>query len=252
MAYVVASILKTLSTPLLQEAIFLYGIGEQVDRLKAELRRMNAFLKDVDMIGDSDERTKNLVEEIRDLASESENIIEMFVLQAMQQNRRELMGSLRNYACLIWHLRGRHEVGTRIEAINNKLGDIARARSIYDAPQSNNLGEATISSAQSFREMRKSSPLKVERDLVGIEKKVNSLKESLLDGEEQLSVVFVVGKGELTYSIIEILRGMISKVVVSPEGLQNMNGQRLKEVLHTHLRTKKYLIVLDGIWDFQA
>ncbi|ERN01671.1 hypothetical protein AMTR_s00090p00137410 [Amborella trichopoda] len=96
MAYEVASVLKTLSTPLLQEAIFLYGIGEQVDRLKAELRRMNAFLKDVDMIGDNDERTKNLIEEIRGLAYESEDIIEMFIFQAMEQNRRGFMGFLRN------------------------------------------------------------------------------------------------------------------------------------------------------------
>ncbi|KAL4199328.1 hypothetical protein AMTRI_Chr03g144400 [Amborella trichopoda] len=281
MGDVAASLLKTLSTPLLQEAVFLYGIGEQVDRLK-----------DVDMIEDGDKGPKNLVQEIGDLAYEAEDIIETFVLQGMQQNRRGFMSSLTNCARLILQLRGRHEVGTRIEAISNRLGHIARVRPVYDPSQSSNLGEATSSGAQRFREMRKTSPLEVERDLVGIEEKANFLKGSLLDGVKQRCVVSVVGMGGVgkttlikkvynaddikvhfnyfdwvcvsqTYDLIEIFRGMIKKVLVSHEGLQNMgeqmskevqnmSEQKLKEVLHTHLSTMRYLVVLDDVWDIHA
>ncbi|ERM98723.1 disease resistance RPP8-like protein 3 [Amborella trichopoda] len=278
---VVVSILETLTKALVREAIFQYGIGDQVDGLTVELRRMKAFLRDADRIRDSGHITENLVQEIGDLACKAEDIVETFVLQALQRKRRGFMGRLTNYAGLILQLRGRHEVGRRIEGISNQLGAIARGKVVYDLPQRSHGGETASSRVQRLREMRRTSPLEVERDLVGIEEKANSLKQSLMDGEGEFSVVSVVGMGGVgkttlikkvynedgiklhfnyfdwvcvsqTYSMIELLCDMIIKVVGSTVDIQNKSEQLLKEDLHKNLSRRRYLIVLDDMWDISA
>ncbi|RVW13198.1 putative disease resistance protein [Vitis vinifera] len=61
---------------ILQKAIFLKGVHEQVDRMQRELKRMQCFLKDADAKQQEDERVRNWVSEIRDVAYDAEDAID--------------------------------------------------------------------------------------------------------------------------------------------------------------------------------
>ncbi|ERN19242.1 probable disease resistance protein RF9 [Amborella trichopoda] len=285
-------LLQKISEPLVQEAIHLYGIPDKVVRLTNELERMHAFLKHAEkIVAADDDMTKVLVRQIRDLAYEAEDAIDAFLDQAARRKRRGFIGCLSNSVVFLGQLWGRHQVGVKIEVINTKLDDISKRSSLYDLPQGSTWEEATSCRVKRLREMRKTSPLQVERDLVGIEEEMSSLERSLLVGGDRRCKVFVVGMGGVgkttlvkkvynrgnvkalfeysdwvcvsqTYSVSEILRGIINRVgvlslgknrlVASPEGLQDMNEPRMKEVLHSHLGALRYLIVLDDIWDIHA
>ncbi|KAL4183854.1 hypothetical protein AMTRI_Chr11g157150 [Amborella trichopoda] len=247
---VVRVLLQTLREPLVKEAILPLGVLDKVERLRNELQRMHAFLKHVEKIeAAEDDMTKVLARQIRDLAHEAENVIDMFVHQAAQLNRRGFIGRLANQTLLMGggELLGRHKVGPKIEEINNKFSDIGKGS--------------------------------------GDRRKGEFFKAIIIGGEEQRCMVFVVGmdgvvkttlvrkvyrqedvKGcfegcfacrawvcvSQSYRVSEILRCMIDGGRASSRGVQDMDERRLKEVLLDHLSTKRYLIVLDDLWDIHA
>ena len=58
------------SSFLIGEAMFIFGVREEVKRLIAELKRMRSFLIDASQKQKQDERVRNWVAEIRDIAYE--------------------------------------------------------------------------------------------------------------------------------------------------------------------------------------
>ena len=76
----VRSVVRKLGNLMVQEAMDLHGVRDQVAWLERELRRMQCFLKDADAKknkgGINGERVKNWVTEMRDIAFEAEDIID--------------------------------------------------------------------------------------------------------------------------------------------------------------------------------
>lgn len=60
---------------------FLRGVEGQVQWLKDELKRMQCFLKDAAEKQAKDERIRNWILEMRELAYDAQDVIEMFVLK---------------------------------------------------------------------------------------------------------------------------------------------------------------------------
>ncbi|WRX11925.1 NB-ARC - like 10 [Theobroma cacao] len=71
---IVSLAIERISDLLIHEAVFLLGVREEVEDLKAELERMKSSLKDADnKKQDQNELTRTLVRQIRDLAYEAED-----------------------------------------------------------------------------------------------------------------------------------------------------------------------------------
>ncbi|KAF8388702.1 hypothetical protein HHK36_025382 [Tetracentron sinense] len=85
---VVSILVEKLAYLLVQEAVFLRGVKDQVEWVRAELIRMQCFLKDADEKQGGDARVKNWVAEIRDVAYDAEDIIDNFILKKEQKQRR--------------------------------------------------------------------------------------------------------------------------------------------------------------------
>ncbi|XWS74919.1 hypothetical protein CRYUN_Cryun01aG0039800 [Craigia yunnanensis] len=90
---VVSLAIERISDLLIHEAVYLGGVGEELERLRAELDRMNSVLKDADFKQEQTELLRTLVRQIRDLAYEAEDVIDSFILEVAHQ------GELVNARC---------------------------------------------------------------------------------------------------------------------------------------------------------
>ncbi|XP_058115159.1 disease resistance RPP8-like protein 3 [Magnolia sinica] len=273
---VVELLLQKLVDQLIQEAIFLRGVRDQVEWLEAEFRWMQCFLKDADSNKEGDGRVKNWVQDVKDVAYDAEDLIDTFVFKIANLKRRGFVGRIRRYAFIFNELITLHKVGSEIERIKNKIRTISESRSTYGIE---NISQGVGSSSQDWR---LTSPLAQEPDFVGFEKDLETLVARLMEGKPRRCVVSVVGMGGLgkttltkkiynntrvekhfhssawisisqEYAVRDLLQNIINcYMVLSEEELKKMNIFQLRHKISQYLQDKRYLIVLDDIWTNEA
>ncbi|XP_058114514.1 putative disease resistance protein At1g50180 isoform X1 [Magnolia sinica] len=274
---IVKLLLQKLADPILQEAIFLYGVGDQVEWLEAEFKRMQCFLEDADAKQEGDRRVKGWVGDVRDVAYDAEDVIDTILFKVANLRRT----GIKRYACIFNELKPRHEVGSKIERIKAKIRAISESRSTYGI-ENIGQGAGTSSSGLSLQEWRLTSPLSQETDFVGFEKELEMLVAQLTEGELRRCVVSVVGMGGLgkttltkklynantvkkhfhthawisvsqEYSARDLLRVFVRRWrVVSDKAAEKLNIAELRDKISEYLNDKRYLVVLDDIWKREA
>ncbi|OMO80182.1 putative disease resistance protein RDL6/RF9-like protein, partial [Corchorus olitorius] len=84
----VSSALQTISRPLIQEVISLWGVKDEVESLERELKWMQSFLKDADAVKVADfEVIRTYVAEVKELAYDAEDVIETFALKVSSKRK---------------------------------------------------------------------------------------------------------------------------------------------------------------------
>ncbi|XP_058115141.1 probable disease resistance RPP8-like protein 4 [Magnolia sinica] len=277
--FVVEFFLQKLLDQLIQEAIFLHGVRDQVEWLEAEFRRMRCFLKDADAKQEGDERVKNWVRDVRDVAYDAEDAIDTFLFKIASSRRRGLVGCIKRYT-FIFKLIALHKVGSEIERIKNKIRTISESRSTYGI-ENIGQGAGTSSTGLSHQDWRLTSPLAQEPDFVGFEKDLETLVARLTEGELRRCVVSVVGMGGLgkttltkkiyndnrvkthfhscewisisqEYGARDLLQNIINRYMVLSEEefkkVEKMDVFQLRHKISEYLQKKRYLMVLDDIW----
>ena len=78
---VVSNVTTRLGELVTQEAKFLWGVENQVNRLQRELSWIKSFLKEADSRQAENEMVRMWVAEIRDIAYDAEDVIESFALK---------------------------------------------------------------------------------------------------------------------------------------------------------------------------
>ncbi|KAK9008874.1 hypothetical protein V6N11_080351 [Hibiscus sabdariffa] len=81
----VSSAVTTIGKLLGEEAVYLWGVKEQVDRLQTELKWMRSSLMEADVKQHEDKRIRLLVAEIRELAYDVEDVIQDFALRVQKE-----------------------------------------------------------------------------------------------------------------------------------------------------------------------
>ncbi|CAA6661159.1 unnamed protein product [Spirodela intermedia] len=84
---------------LIDEAVFLFEVKDQVEWVKEELKTMQCFLKDADTKSKGDENVKNWVRQVREIAYQAEELVESYVLDAEQRGRRRKGCFIRTIVC---------------------------------------------------------------------------------------------------------------------------------------------------------
>ncbi|XVE99632.1 hypothetical protein REPUB_Repub03eG0216500 [Reevesia pubescens] len=265
---IVSLAVERISYLLIHEAVFLGGVRDEVERLKSELIRMQCFLKDADRKKEQDERLRNRVSEIKQLAYDAEDVIEGFILKVAHQGGFHVFTKP-------YHL---YKIGKQVKAVQTKLGDISNSLQTYGI---SNEGERYSFSEMQSR-LRRSYPHVEEEDLVSLEISTRDVLDQLMKEEDRLhDVVSIVGMGGIGKTTLakqvynhndvkrhfdccvwafisqqcvrrEVLQGILVKVLSpSEEGrelVDKFKEDELIERLHHFLKGKRYLIVLDDIW----
>ncbi|XP_058067578.1 putative disease resistance protein At1g50180 [Magnolia sinica] len=281
----VSLVLRKLSDVLVQEAVSLYGVRDQVEWVERELRRMRCFLKDAHAKQSGDERVKNWVADVRDVAYDAEDVIDTFILKIEGHMRSGFVGFFKRCIFIHVELLARREVGNEIERIKNKIREMSASRLTYGITDVSKVEEGSSSRGESLHEQRQTSPLFGVTEVVGFEEDINILAGQLIDGDSRRCVVSVVGMGGLgkttlavkvhnndavkkhfdccawvfvyqEYVVRDLLQSIIKCLMPlsqeESEKVEKMNPVQLREKLSNHLTERKYLVVLDDMWKTEA
>ncbi|KAG6388175.1 hypothetical protein SASPL_153374 [Salvia splendens] len=283
---VVASTVRLLADLLLHKIYFLRSVQGKVELLKDELKRIQCYLKDANQKQADNEGIRNWISEIREVALDSRDVVEMFILKVESKSRLGMLSAIPK------HMHYDKKVGKEIDAIQERLRAIHRNRLSYGI---RDLGE-DVESVSGWRvESRRRMPVwKKDEHLVGVaddmQKLESILQESILDEEkrELLSVVVVEGMAGIGKSTVarkiyngvagrfdcrcwvvvssgfdprETVKQLIMQLPRSPRLKDEIRKieksttdekdllEKLQEMLHEQLKGKTYFIVLDDLWE---
>ncbi|OMO81491.1 Disease resistance protein [Corchorus olitorius] len=204
---VVSNVATRLGDLVTKEAIFLWEVEEQVNRLRRELSWMKSFLRDADSRQAEDERLRQWVAEIRDIAYDAEDVIETYALKMASKRRKGgLLNCMKRSACCLrecWRL---HKVRSDIEEITTQITVLIQrlqAYGIKEMSSSDGAGAASSSNSSSRKQqLRQTYPHTVESFVVGFDHDIKQLASILVDEETHChrvaSICGIGGLGKTT------------------------------------------------------
>ncbi|XP_052170141.1 disease resistance protein RPM1-like [Diospyros lotus] len=262
--------------------------GGEVRYITDELDRMRAFLRDADTDRESDQEIDVWVKQMRDVVYDMEDVLDEFKLHLVYPHREGIYGFiLKAFHCIL-NLKASHEIDRKLKGIKERVKNIKEHKTYRRrlTPEAGLTSSTFSSNRRSWHGCRADALLVEEAGLVGIGKPKGQLKEYLLKGEPGLRVISVVGMGgigkttlvrkvyddatvkkhfeiqvwiTITQSFMteEILKGIIQQLFGQikqgiPQEVNSMKIEGLKMKINEFLNQKRYVIVLDDIWDIDA
>ena len=266
---------------LIEEAVFLQGVKQQVDQIQIELKRMQCFLKDADKRQNDDESVQNWVSEIREAAYDVQDVIETFALEIASKNRDN--NPIKRYVPTINNSRKLHKVGSKIESIKTRISDLTRSLQTYGVTPMREEGSSLALDRQ--RQLRWSYSHIVEEYIVGLDENIKEVVGQLVNEDKQCQVVSICGMGGLGKTTLakkvyhhsdvrrhfdgfawayisqqcktrDVWEGILIKLT-SPtkderDQISKMKDEEVAKKLNQVQKEKRCLVILDDIWSTEA
>lgn len=254
-------------------------LRDQVEWVEGELRRMQCFIKDVDSRQDADESVKSWVADIREVAYDTDDILDSFVYSMVQGRQRGVLFTfLRRYFLFFKEFILRHKLNDQINRIRIRLQEISDRKSTYGI---GNIGIGTEGAgiAASRLQERRRSSVHVCEDIFGLVEDEKIIESQLIHGESRRCVVSVVGMAGIGKTTLakkvylnsdlkehfdccafvyvsqnfrakEILQELEKKLMGNIGGdFGRASNKELQEIISSFLESKRYLVVLDDLWN---
>ncbi|CAN6339208.1 unnamed protein product [Urochloa humidicola] len=269
--------LLTAKYKLLQEA------KGQIMFLKAELESMHAFLKKISDAEQPDEQDKCWAKEVRELSYDIEDSVSEFMLRVERDSSKPhgFKGFIKRITKLLTTMNIRHEIAKDFEGLKLRVKEVSERRTRYK--MIDDVGSKPNNTPIDLRLLA----LHAETSsLVGVKGPRDQLIQMMNEEDDvhahQLKVLSIVGFGGLGKTTLaneiyrkledkfqcrafvsvsqkpiiwKILRTILSQVGFVPPKDTNMEMWEESELitaLQKFLLDKRYLIVIDDIWDTSA
>ncbi|CAL5438331.1 unnamed protein product [Camellia sinensis] len=238
-----------------------HHVREHVDWIQQEMTYIQSFLEDADG-KQGDKRVAAFLLDIRDLGLEVEDILDKYFPKIVSSKRKGFFG-------IFGSISTTHKFVAEIETIKRRVEDIKSRRLVYGIQEKNvtDEGEPCYSRRRSF-------PHYDEPNVVGFEEHINSLVGKLLDKNSRSSVISITGMAGLGKTTLakkvynSVLRSFECSAWICVSQQPNMD-QLLRDIarqvglgkekrendieanLFAFLYYKRYVIVIDDIWETQ-
>ncbi|KAF7103544.1 hypothetical protein CFC21_104529 [Triticum aestivum] len=263
------------------------GVKKDVEFLEKEMRSIDAALRKVAMVPRDQlhDNSKIWAGDVRELAYEMEDVVERFMVDVQDfepaASQHSFKGFVKKVSNLITKGKTRHQIADAIKSIKDQLQDVVDRRDRYKIDEV----EASLA-ATTIIDPRLMAQFKDQRELVGIEEPRDELIRRLADGDDcvsrqQLKILSIFGFGGLgkttlaraVYDKIHVefvfkafvsvgqkpnLKNVLISILLRIDKASCDNGTLLLdevlliEKLRELLTDKRYLIIIDDIWDMSS
>ncbi|CAA7025754.1 unnamed protein product [Microthlaspi erraticum] len=269
---------------LTEEASMLLGIKDEIEELKTELMCIRGYLKDIEAQEREDEASKVWTKLVLDIAYDVEDVLDSYNLKAEERSQRQGVMRLTNK---IGEKMDAYNIVDDIRTLKRRILDVTHKRETYGIGNLSEPGGGGNTSRFRVRQLRRARSIDQEEHVVGLEDDAKILLEKLLndDGNKTRHIISIFGMGGLgktalarklynsgdvkrrfeyrawtyvsqEYKTRDMLMRIIKSLgVASKEEMENIRmlaEEDLEVYLHGLLEGRKYLVVVDDIWEREA
>ncbi|KAJ1427877.1 Virus X resistance protein-like, coiled-coil domain [Sesbania bispinosa] len=273
---VASSLIVRLSSAAFRELGRIYGVMDELKRLKDTVESIKAVLLDAEERQERDHSVKIWIRRLKDVLHPADDLLDEFAIHEMTHN---MDSGHKNKVKEVFHSLSlnrivfRHDMAHKIEKIRRNFNDVVQEMSQLNlSPRA-----GVVKQTDSVR--RETSSFVLESDIIGRE---NSKKEIIsflrqTHTNQNVSVIAIVGIGglgktalaQLVYNDVEvqnffekrmwvcvsdnfdvktIVRNMLESLIGSKID-DKLSLDNLQNVLRENLIGKRYMLVLDDIWN---
>ncbi|XP_059318056.1 disease resistance protein RPP13-like [Lycium ferocissimum] len=277
---------------LIQEVSLRLSLREDVKWLRNELLFMQSFLKDAEENLSEDQRVQQWVFEINSIANDVVAILETYSFEAGKGiDDKGFASRLKACSNCIGRKETKfYGVAKEIQCLKQRVMDISRKRKTYGIRDINNAGEWLKNGPNNQSSMvrtlrRTTSYVDEDQIFVGFQDVVERLLAEVLKAEPRRSVISIFGMGGLgkttiarnlyyspslitsfrarawicvsqEYNTLDLLRNIIKSIKGRTKEildlLERMSESDLEIYLRDILKERKYLLVVDDVWQREA
>ncbi|XP_027347883.1 putative disease resistance protein RGA1 [Abrus precatorius] len=265
---VAANFIHKLASASLHEFGQIYGVTNELEDLKNTIESIHAVLLDADEKQEQDYAVQIWIRRLKEVLLHADDLIDDLIVENMRQ-KVEAFHSFSSSNRISLPIQMADEIKRTQETLNDVLQEISKL----------NLSQRAVVSKQFDSVRRETSSFVLESDIIGREdgkKKIISLLKQP-NKKQNVSCIAIVGIGglgktalaQLVYNDVEVqkifekhmwvcvsdnfdIKTIVKKMLESLTGVQSdekLSLDNLQSKLRKKLRGKKYLIVLDDIWN---
>ena len=190
----VSFVLENLSQLLAREAKLLCGVEGRIKSLCSELEIINALLKASEGKKGKKEIEQVVINQIKDVAHEAEDVIETFVANVAMHKRRTKLGRMLHG---VDHAKLLHDVAEKIDIIKATISDIRDNKIKYDFFQQEGESTSTREDEERMESLHKRRRNVEEDDVVGFVQASKVVIQRLMEKDSRSNVVSIIGMGGL-------------------------------------------------------
>ncbi|KAJ8625731.1 hypothetical protein MRB53_034261 [Persea americana] len=272
---ILQELLSKLSDHVQNEIGLLWGLEEEKQKLESNLSVIRAVLHDAEKRQVNEMAVKDWLGKLKGAAYDAEDLVDEFIFEARRRkvvNQQGMQKKVRNFCSLSNPLVFRRKMAHKMQEVRKRFDAIAEERNAF------HFKEEAVESRPPISRTRETDSYVIESEVCGRDDEKEKLIDSLINSgdEEVLSVIPIVGMGglgkttlaQLIFNDERVRTHFDLKMWVDASANFDV-GRLLKEILesaierkadqlsidqlHARLQEtlsgKKYLLVLDDVWN---
>ncbi|XP_050263443.1 disease resistance protein RGA2-like [Quercus robur] len=271
---VAQKIIESLGSSTLQRVGSIWGVKDELEKIKNTVLTIQVVLQDAEEQQIQNHQVKHWLMKLREVVFDADDLLSEFSTHVLRQNVMQgskMTKKVRDFFSSSNQFAFRFKMARKIKAVRERLNDIAEDRINFQ------LVERPSETAVETRERETHSFVR-EEDVIGREEDKKAIIGQLLDFdvEENVSFISIVGIGGLgkttlvqyiyndekvkAYFELQMwvcvsddfdVKTIAEKILASAVGTRpnNLEMDQLQIELRKSLNQKKYLLVLDDVWN---